>query len=40
MGFGRVDYTLSQGMNRDDINESEKITNSVVDVAKHAKKMI
>ncbi len=36
--FGRVDYTLSQGMNRDDINESEKITNSVVDVAKHAKK--
>ncbi|WP_415289750.1 aldolase/citrate lyase family protein [Candidatus Pelagibacter sp. Uisw_136] len=36
--FGRVDYTMSQGMNRDDINSSEKITNSVIEVAKHAKK--
>ena len=36
--FGRVDYTMSHGMNRDDINSSEKITNSVIEVAKHAKK--
>jgi len=36
--FGRVNYTMSQGMNRDDINSSEKITNSVIEVAKHAKK--
>jgi len=35
--FGRVDYTMSQGMDRDDINSSEKITNSVIEVAKHAK---
>ena len=38
MGFGRVDYTMSQGLNRDDINTSEVITNAVVDVAKEAKK--
>ena len=36
--FGRVDYTMSLGRNRDDINSSEKITNSVIEVAKHAKK--
>jgi len=36
--FGRVDYTMSQGLNRDDINTSEVITNAVVDVAKEAKK--
>ena len=36
--FGRVDYTLSQGMDRDHINSSEKITNSIIEVAKHAKK--
>jgi DeoR/GlpR family transcriptional regulator of sugar metabolism len=29
---------MSQGMNRDDINSREKITNSVIEVAKHAKK--
>jgi hypothetical protein len=28
--FGRVDYTLSYGLNRDDINESDQITNSVM----------
>jgi len=36
--FGRVDYTMSQGLNRDDINTSEVITNAVVNVAKEAKK--
>jgi hypothetical protein len=36
--FGRVDYTMSHGMDRDDINSSEKITNSVIEVAKHANK--
>lgn len=36
--FGRVDYTLSQGMDRNDINVSEKITNSIINVAEVAKK--
>jgi len=36
--FGRVDYTMSQGLKRDDINISDKITNSVIEVAKEAKK--
>ncbi len=35
--FGRVDYTLSQGLNREDINNSDQITNSILDVAKKAK---
>jgi hypothetical protein len=36
--FGRVDYTMSQGLNRDDINTSELITSAVINVAKEAKK--
>ena len=36
--FGRVDYTMSQGLNRDDINTSKVITDAVVNVAKEAKK--
>ena len=36
--FGRVDYTMSHGMDRDDINSSKKITDSVIEVAKHASK--
>ena len=35
--FGRVDYTMSCGLNRDDINDSELVTNAVIDVAKEAK---
>lgn len=35
--FGRVDYTLSCGLKRDDINDSDIITNAVVDVSKKAK---
>jgi hypothetical protein len=38
--FGRVDYTMSQGLNRDDINTSELITRAVVNVAKEAKKNV
>ena len=36
--FGRVDYTLSHGLSRDDINTNDQITNSVIEVAKEAKK--
>tara|TARA_B100001093_G_scaffold493829_1_gene536444 strand:- start:2562 stop:3362 length:801 start_codon:yes stop_codon:yes gene_type:complete len=36
--FGRVDYTLSCGLERNDINDSEEITNAVINVAKSAKK--
>ena len=36
--FGRVDYTMSYGLNRDDINSSDQITNSVISVSKEAKK--
>ena len=35
--FGRVDYTMSYGLNRDDINSSDQITNSVISVSKEAK---
>ncbi len=35
--FGRVDFTMSSGLNRDDINDSDEITNSVIDVAKESK---
>ena len=33
-----VDYTMSYGLNRDDINSSDQITNSVISVSKEAKK--
>ena len=36
--FGRVDYTYSHGLNREDINTTDQITNSVIEVAKEAKK--
>jgi hypothetical protein len=36
--FGRVDYALSHGLERNDINNSEKITDAVINVAKSAKK--
>jgi|TARA_B110000027_G_scaffold125753_1_gene143438 hypothetical protein len=36
--FGRVDYALSAGLKRNDINNSEEITNAVINVAKSAKK--
>ena len=36
--FGRVDYTMSCGLNRDDINTSDQITNSVISVSKEKKK--
>jgi hypothetical protein len=36
--FGRVDYALSAGLKRNDINNSEEITNAVINVAKNAKK--
>lgn len=35
--FGRVDYTMSKGMNRDDINDSDIIKNDVIEVCKKAK---
>lgn len=35
--FGRVDYTLSCGMSRDDINHNERITDDIIDIAKNAK---
>ena len=36
--FGRVDYTMSYGLNRDDINTNEDVTNSAIEVSKQAKK--
>jgi len=36
--FGRVDYTLSHELNRNDINVNEKVTNLIIEVAKEAKK--
>ena len=36
--FGRVDYTLSCGLPREDINDSDIITDAVLQVAKKAKK--
>ncbi len=36
--FGRVDYTLSCGLSRDQINRSSKVTNSVLNISKKAKK--
>jgi len=35
--FGRVDYTLSCGMLRESINDNEKVTKDIIDVAKVAK---
>lgn len=34
--FGRVDYTLSCGLSRDDINNSEIVTKAVQDISKNA----
>lgn len=34
--FGRVDYTLSCGLSRDDINNSEIVTKAVEDISKNA----
>ena len=36
--FGRVDYTMSCGLKRDDINTNESVTNSAIQVAEKAKK--
>ncbi len=35
--FGRVDFTMSCGLNRDDINDDKNITNSVIKTAAKAK---
>ena len=36
--FGRVDYTLSSGLNREDINKDGKVTNDIIEVSKKALK--
>tara|TARA_Y100000590_G_scaffold459562_1_gene616946 strand:- start:4021 stop:4821 length:801 start_codon:yes stop_codon:yes gene_type:complete len=34
--FGRVDYTLSSGLNREDINKDGKVTDDIIKVSKKA----
>jgi hypothetical protein len=34
--FGRVDYTLSSGLDREDINREEKVTKKIIEISKKA----